>query len=108
METQLPASAMYSSSAAAHRHATLEDVPRVVERVVHVQRGRVTDGQCHLHHGGRHARRTPMLDHEGVEEPPCLGVGVVRVVDHCCVHVHPLSGSLLEICWSGFLTDTEE
>jgi hypothetical protein len=56
--------------AAAHNHLALEDVPGVVEVVVHVQRRRGTDRQGHLEHDGVHAWCAAVLNDQGVEEPP--------------------------------------
>jgi hypothetical protein len=64
-------------TAAAH-HLPVEDVPGVVETVVGAEEptGKVISSTTDLHLG-----RTPVLDDEGIEEPPCLGLGPLRVAE---------------------------
>ena len=74
---------------ATHDHLAFEDVPRVVEVVVYVQRCRRADRQRHLQHDRLHARCTPMLDDKKIEEPPRRCQVTARVINHCCGHLTP-------------------
>ncbi len=69
--------------AAAHDHLAFEDVPGVVEIVMDVQRRRRADGQGHLQCDRVHAGSPAVLDHESVEEPPCLGLFAAGIVYDC-------------------------
>ena len=48
-----------------------------------MQRRRMANGQRHLQHDALHVAGSSVLDHEGVEEPPGVGVLVLRSVNNC-------------------------
>jgi len=76
---------------AAQCHLSLQDVPGVVEVVVHVQRWGRAGRQRHFEHHGGHFRGATVLDDQGIEEPPGLSLFAVRRINDCSAHFGPPS-----------------
>src|SRR5215217_3825873 len=72
--------------ATAGSHAAFDRIPRIVERLMDVERRRVADRQRHLEHDRGHLRSHAMLDHEAIEEPPCNGLLLALHIDGCGIH----------------------